>query len=235
MSAPPCPEMVGVPAGRVRLGVPSCPPRSGLHWVWHNGAEVEIGAFQLSRTHVTNGEYAAFLAATGHPAPRLHREPGFDHPRQPVLAVSWHDALAYCDWLAGATGRPYRLPRDAEYEHAARGGSEGTIFPWGDELDPRRACFGGRAGPCAAGSFAPNGFGLHDMVGNAWTWCAERFEEVSGGVAAINRPTNQDPSGNRVLRGGSYMTCHYLNLWIAYRHEDPADLRHESIGFRVAL
>lgn len=235
MNSVPLPEMVNVPAGRIHLGVPSCPPRSNLPWVWHNGMIVEVTAFQLSRTHVTNAEYRAFLAATGHPPPRHLDQPGFDRAMQPVVGVSWEDAAAYCGWLAQKTGRPYRLPGDAEWEYAARGGRENSIFPWGDALDPRFACFGGQAAPREVGSFAPNGFSLHDMIGNAWAWCRERFEDVSAGVKAINKPTGKDPAGNRVLRGGSYMTCHYLNLWIAYRHEDPADLQHESIGFRVAL
>ncbi|MBI4626348.1 MAG: SUMF1/EgtB/PvdO family nonheme iron enzyme [Verrucomicrobia bacterium] len=229
------PAMVNVPAGRIHLGVPACPPRSNLPWVWHNGTVVEVAAFQLGRTHVTNAEYRAFLAATGHPPPRHLDQPGYDSALQPVVGVSWNDATAYCGWLAQETGRPYRLPGDAEWEYAARGGHEGSIFPWGDALDPRCACFGGQAAPRNVGSFAPNGFGLHDMIGNAWAWCSDRFEDVSAGVKAINKPTGKDPADNRVLRGGSYMTCHYLNLWIAYRHEDPVDLRHESIGFRVAL
>lgn len=229
------PVMVNVPAGRIKLGLPACPPRSGLHWVWHTGATVEVAAFKLSRTHVTNAEYRAFLRATGRPPPDYLERPGFDGPMQPVVGVSWEDAGAYSDWLAARTGKPYRLPTDAEYEYAARGGRADAIFPWGDALDPRFACFGGQAAPRPVGSFDPNGFGLHDMIGNAWTWCRDRFEDVSAGVRAINRPTGRDPAGNRVVRGGSYQTCHYLNLWIAYRHEDPPDLRHESIGLRVAI
>ena len=235
MNSIPVPILMPVPAGRIHLGVPACPPRSNLPWVWHTGTEVEVAAFQLGRTHVTNAEYRAFLAATSHPpAPHLDA-PGLNGAAQPVVGISWDDATAYCDWLAQATGRPYRLPRDTEAEYAARGGREGSIFPWGDALDPRFACFGGQAAPRNVGSYPPNGFGLHDMVGNVWAWCSDRYEDVSGGAKATNRPTGKDPAGNRVLRGGSYMTCHYLNLWIAYRHEDPPDLRHESIGFRVAL
>ena len=227
--------MVDVPAGRIRLGVPVCPPRADFPWIWHTGARQEVASFQLSRTHVTNAEYRAFLEATSHPPPQHMAQSGFDGADQPVVGISWQDATAYCGWLVRETGRPYRLPFDAECEYAARGGREDSIFPWGDALDPRFACFGGHAAPRAAGSYPPNGYGLYDTIGNAWTWCSERFEEVSAGVKAVNTPTGKDPSGNRVLRGGSYMTCHYLNLWVAYRHEDPADLRHESSGFRVAL
>ncbi len=227
--------MIAVPAGQVTLGVPSCPPRPNFPWIWPTGAVAAVAAFQLSRTHVTNAEYHAFLVATGHAPPKQLEHPDFSHPQQPVVGVSWHDATAYCAWLAQATGQPYRLPSDSEWEYAARGGRAGAIFPWGDALDPSLACFGGHAAPKRVGSFPPNGFGLYDMTGNAWAWCSDRFEDVSGGLKASNQPTGQPTAGNRVLRGGSFMSCHYLNLWIAYRHEDPVDLQHESIGFRIAL
>jgi formylglycine-generating enzyme required for sulfatase activity len=227
--------MAHVPEGRIRLGLPRCPPRSNLPWVWHTGTALGVPAFQISRTHITNAEYRIFLSATTHPPPRYIDQPEFSAPMQPVVGVSWDDATAYCAWLQEKHQQPFRLLRDAEWEYAARGGREDSIFPWGDALDPQFACFGGQAAPREVGSFPPNGFGLYDMIGNAWTWCSDRFEDVSGGVKAINTPTGRDPASNRVLRGASYMTSNYLNLWIAYRHEDPADLRHESIGFRIAL
>ncbi|MBS0664405.1 MAG: SUMF1/EgtB/PvdO family nonheme iron enzyme [Verrucomicrobia bacterium] len=235
MNTPQLPELVSIPAGTIDLGVPACPPRSNFAWVWHTGRTKSVKAFKLARYHVTNAEYRVFLAETGHSAPAHISQPGFNGDRLPVVGISWEDATAYCAWLARRTGKPYRLPTDAEWEYAARGGRAGTIFPWGNGLDPEFAWFGGQAAPKPVGSYAPNGFGLHDMIGNAWQWCEERFEDVSEGVKAVNRPTGRDPAVNRVLRGGSFLTCHYLNLWIAYRHEDPPDLKHESIGFRLAL
>lgn len=235
MNPPLLPDLVEIPAGVIALGVPPCPPRPNFAWVWHTGTTKEVAAFRLARHHVTNAEYRGFLRDTGHPAPAHLEQPGYSGDRLPVVGVSWDDATAYCAWLARRTGKPYRLPTDAEWEYAARGGRAGTIFPWGDGLDPAFAWFGGQSAPKPVGSYEPNGFGLHDMIGNAWQWCEERFEEVSQGVKAVNKPTGRDPAINRVLRGGSFLTCHYLNLWIAYRHEDPPDLKHESIGFRLAL
>ena len=235
MKEPLLPDMVSVPAGQITLGIPACPPRANFAWVWHTGKTVPVVAFQLGRHQVTNDEYRVFVEATGRPGPAFINQPGFNAGRQPVVGVSWDDATAYCEWLAQRSGRPYRLPSDAEWEYAARGGRAGTIFPWGNALDPKCACFGGQPGPRPVGSYAPNGFGLHEMIGNVWEWCQDRFEDVSAGVKAVNHPTGRDPALNRVVRGGSFQTCHYLNLWIAYRHEDPPDLRHESIGFRVAL
>jgi formylglycine-generating enzyme required for sulfatase activity len=228
------PVTIQVPAGTVELGLPECPPNAGIHWLWHT-RRVEVAAFELGKFAVTNAEYRAYANATGAPLPSHIDKDGFNHDRQPVGGISWEDAKAYCKWLASYTGKHFRLPSDAEWEYAARGGQDGHRFPWGDALDPALACFGGVAAPVPVGSFAPNKFGLHEMVGNLWQWCEDRYEDVSQGVKARNNPTGKDTSGNRVLRGGSYLTTNMLNLWIAYRHEDPMDLRHECLGFRVAL
>jgi len=235
MNVPLLPELVRIPAGRVTLGIPPCPPRAGFAWIWHSGQAVDLAAFQLGRYQVTNAEYRAFVRDHGYPAPSHIERPEFNADRQPVIGISWQDAVAYCAWLAQRTGLPFRLPTDAEWEYAAHGDRPDAIFPWGNALDPQFACFGGQAAPRPVGSFPANSFGLHDMIGNAWEWCSDRFEDVSAGVKAVNKPTGKDPAQNRVVRGGSYMTTHYLNLWVPYRHEDPPDLRHESIGFRLAL
>ena len=151
-----------------------------------------------------------------------------DHP---VVHVSWLDARAYCRW-AGA-----RLPDEAEWEYAARGGLEGARFPWGDDLLPggehRMNVFQGRfpdhdtgedgfIGTAPVGAFAPNGYGLHNMTGNVWEWCADRFGPT--------RP------GQRNMRGGSYL-CHdsYCARYrCAARSANTPDSSAGNIGFRVA-
>src|SRR5690606_5945368 len=107
-------------------------------------------------------------------------KPGYDDDDdQPVVNICWLDAKAYCDWLARKTGKPFRLPTDAEWEYAARGGADDTAaFPWGDELDASRAWFGGKDAPRPVASYPPNGFGLYDMIGNVWQWCEDRFEDA---------------------------------------------------------
>jgi len=136
-------------------------------------------------------------------------------------------------WLSQRTGKFYRLPTDAECKYGTRGRSEASRFPWGDALDP--ACFGGEVAPRPAGFYAPNALGLYDMICNVWCWCSERYEDVSQEIPAVNKPTGKDTTENRVLRSGSYMTMNLLNLWITYRHEDPPDFRHRSIGSRIAM
>lgn len=230
----PIPELVQIPRGTIALGTPACPPNANIHWIWHTGKRVEVAAFQLGKYAVTNAEYRAYVNDSGAPAPSHIDKPRFNHDRQPVGGISWLDADGYCRWLSAKTGKAFRLPRDTEWEYAARGGRENTRFPWGNALGPEHACFGGDAAPRVVGSYPPNGFGLYDMIGNIWQWCDDRYEDLSEGIKSKNNPTGKDPSTNKCLRGGSYLTTQMLNLWIAYRHEDPMDLRHECLGFRVA-
>jgi formylglycine-generating enzyme required for sulfatase activity len=93
---------------------------------------VRVDAFRLAATQVTNAEYARFLSATGAASPPFWRDANFNHPEQPVAGPSWHEAARYCEWLTAQTGRQYRLPTEAEWELAARGGLEQKQFPWGD-------------------------------------------------------------------------------------------------------
>ncbi|NNN30665.1 formylglycine-generating enzyme family protein [Streptomyces sp. S3(2020)] len=150
-----------------------------------------------------------------------------DHP---VVHVSWHDAAAYAAW-AGK-----RLPTEAEWEYAARGGLEQKRYPWGDELDPggeyrcniwrgtfptRNTAADGYRGTAPVDAFAPNGFGLHNVSGNVWEWCADRWD------AGL-------PS--RVIRGGSYL-CHksYCNRYrVAARSANTPDSSSGHTGFRCA-
>jgi formylglycine-generating enzyme len=151
-----------------------------------------------------------------------------DHP---VVHVSWLDARAYCRWARG------RLPSEAEWEYAARGGLDGARFPWGDELTPggehRMNVFQGRfpeydtgedgyVGTAPVDAFPANGYGLHNATGNVWEWCADRFGPT--------RP------GERNMRGGSYL-CHESYCWryrCAARSANTPDSSAGNIGFRMA-
>ena len=141
---------------------------------------VQVGSFGMSRTATTNRLYALFLQATGHAAPPGWSDPRFNHPNHPVTSVSWFDAAAYCEWLAATTNKPFRLPTEAEWERAARGGLEGKLYTWGDEppQEQPRYIELWLEGPEPAGRRPPNGFGLHDISENVHEWCSDRKSVV---------------------------------------------------------
>src|SRR5437868_5847564 len=120
-----------------------------VHRVW-------IDAFLLGAKQVTNAEYSEFAS------PPCSDDSNLNDPAQPVIAVSWFDATRYCEWLTEITGRNFRLPTEAEWEAAARGGSENKLYPWGDE--PRRDY--PTSGPEKVGRGLPNAYGLYDMCEN---------------------------------------------------------------------
>lgn len=166
-------------------------------------------------------------------------------PDHPVVHVSWNDAQAYCAWSGT------RLPTEAEWEYAARGGLEQQRYPWGDDLEPdgRPTCniwrgtfptvntaADGYRSTAPADAFAPNGFGLHNTVGNVWEWCADRFSPDFHRTGPRTDPTGPPDGPTRVMRGGSHM-CHtsYCNRYrVAARTSNTPDTSAANIGFRVA-
>ena len=175
------PEMILIPAGSFRMGSDRRRNEGPVH-------EVELPAFEIAATPTTNRQYAKFCAATGAPRPKDPPAWGAyftEYPDHPVINVRLTDAVAYCNWLGKEQGRVYRLPTEAEWEKAARGGLEGKIYPWGDEPPDGRAQFGGRAFAWEivmhepqsrrVGCFEPNGYGLYDMSGNVWEWCSDWY------------------------------------------------------------
>jgi len=235
------PEIVIIPDGPVRLGVPDCPASTVLPHRWMERA-LAVPAFGIGRYPVTVGEYLGFARESGYAiAEDLKTDRRFENSGAPAAFISWIDAVRYCQWLSRKTGKPYRLVRDAEYEKAARGGLEGMRFPWGNELPEGRADWGNPNGsPKPVGSFAPNGYGLYDMVGSIWSWCEECFEQVVNSeqdraCMCYEDTLIRDVRLNPICRGGSFKTADATVLHCAYRHEDPSEGRFDCIGFRVAL
>ena len=235
------PEIVVIPAGPVRLGLPAFPDTSTLPHRWKEETLV-VPAFGIARYSVTVAEYLAFADDSGYAiTENLTTDARFENPRSPAAFVSWIDATRYCQWLSRKSGKSYRLVRDAEYEKAARGGADGKRFPWGDEPPQDQADWNNPQGkPNPVGSFPPNAYGLYDMAGSMWSWCEECFEQVvnpSEGRACMcyDDTLLRDVRLNPICRGGSFKTADPTVLQCAYRHEDPSEGRFDCIGFRVAL
>ena len=199
-----------------------------VHRVW-------IDAFLLSASQVTNEEYVRFLAATGAPAPPFWSDPNFNHPQQPVVAVSWFEASDYCDWLSKQTARFYRLPSEAEWERAARGGTEGRLFPWGNEPPQRLPNYATRwqTGPEPVARYAPNAYGLYDICENVHEWCSDWYQADYYSVSPDRNPRGPDTGVRRASRGGSWR--HHIKVSrCAARSSIPPHFQYADYGFRVA-
>lgn len=233
------PDIVMINACRVDLGQPPCPPEATFPHKW-KPRQVNVPSFGIGKYAVTVREYLTFVEQTGYAAdPQLSKDKRFADPNAPAAYTSWIDAVRYTQWLARETRKPYRLVRDAEYELASRGGLIGKKYPWGDESPDGRADFANPQGhPKPVGSYAPNGYGLHDMTGSMYCWCEECFEQVVHGDPAkmcYDDTCLRDTRLNAICRSGSFKTTDPASLYCAFRHEDPLEGRYDCIGFRVAL
>jgi len=211
------PEMVTIPAGRFRMG------RKG--WV-------SLKSFSMSRYEITFDEYDYFAEATGREKPS---DNGWGRGKRPVINVSWYDATAYAEWLSQVTGEPYRLPTEAEWEYAARGGTD-TEYWWGDEVGSNNAnceeC-GSRwdnKQTAPVGSFAPNPFGLYDTAGNVREWTCSEYSGKQQRCLSKNNASNESRLS---LRGGSWDDIAWV-VRSANRYRNTPSYRAGNNGFRVS-
>ena len=198
-AAPRDTAMVLIPAGTFVMGTEGTGDNSPPH-------AVRLDAFYVDRYEVTNAEYERFCRATGRDLPLFwgsdSLRSGPRYPDHPVVMVSWRDAHDYAAWHGK------RLPTEAEWECAARGGLVGKTYVDGDELDPSQANFtkSGRRGPVAVGSYAPNGYGLYDMAGNVQEWVADRYGADYYRTSPAENPTGPEQGRLCVIRGGGWYT-----------------------------
>lgn len=196
---------------------------------------VRVDAFELATCQVTNGEYHCFLGATNASPPPCWAQENFDGPKTPVVAVSWDEAVAYCNWLCRVTAKPYRLPTEAEWECAARGGLEGFLYPWGDAPPDSLPGYAERwkCGPEPVGLYSPNGYGLYNMGDNVHEWCADWYDPAYYKVSPDHNPQGATTGSRRASRGGSWR--HHIKVSRnAARSSIPPELQYADYGFRIA-
>ena len=184
------------------------------HWV-------TVAPFRMAPTQVTNAEFAAF------------RGFDFDDPHLPVTSVSWLDAVEYCAWLAAQRALPVRLPTEAEWEFAARGGCSGRLYPWGNELpvdEPGRW----RNGPEPVAQGEPNGYGLYDVCSNVHEWCSDWYDPAYYAMSPVEGPRGPCHGTRRASRGGAWRH-HIPYSRCAARSSIPPEFRYADYGFRICV
>jgi formylglycine-generating enzyme required for sulfatase activity len=254
---PDCPEMVVVPAGSYSMGAA---PDEEVATGREDQVRVAIAKpFAVGRFAVTRGEFAAFVAATGHKtdggcyrlsepkreADRNWDTPGFtQHDRHPVVCVNWNDASAYAAWLSSLTGKNYRLPSEAEREYVTRAGSV-TPFWWGRIISTDQANYNGnityaggakgewRKATVPVDSFTANLWGLYNVHGNVWEWTEDCWNERNAGNPGDGTARSTGDCSLRVLRGASFNNAPHT-LRSARRERDLLDNRVDTFGFRLA-
>ena len=213
-------KMVLIPAGSFDMGSGESSDEQPVHTVY-------VDAFYMDEYEVTNAQYWKFMSATGHREPRYWDDSDYNQPNQPVVGVDWNDAVAYARWA----GR--RLPTEAEWEYAARGGLSGRKYPWGDPISTSQANYGSNVGkPVPVGSYSANGYGLYDMAGNVYEWCSDWYDEDYYSSSPSRNPQGPSSGSTRVLRGGSWYNV-TVSLRVAGRNFfNPASTNYDGLGFR---
>jgi formylglycine-generating enzyme required for sulfatase activity len=214
--------------------------------------EVCVDSFWLGKYEVSNREYRAYRSS--HDSGDYGGK-SLDNNNQPVVEVSWEDARDYASWLAGKSGKAIRLPTEAEWEYAARGGTS-TVRFWGDSPDKacgyanvhdqtskrvntdfdwtHHNCDDGYAVTAPVGSFKENPYGLSDMLGNVWEWCSDRYDKDYYSSSPGKNPQGAAYSSRRVLRGGGWYIFPAFVRSASRGGLEPSS-RNSSLGFRLAF
>lgn len=238
------PTQGGAQDGRANFVEPIMIPVPG-QWFWmgcETGRDDEkpvhrvwVDSFELAAYQLTNADYRRFLEATGSPAPPYFANPDFNDPKMPVVAVSWHEAIAHCVWLSKITGKRYRLPTEAEWECAARGEAQGTAYSWGDSPPESLPDYAHRwkSGPEPVGLYSPNAYGLYNMGDNVHEWCADWYDPEYYKHSPERNPEGPTDGKRRASRGGSWR--HHIKVSRnAARSSIPPEFQYADYGFRIA-
>jgi formylglycine-generating enzyme len=191
-------SMVLIPSGSFIMGKNTQSPSD-----WQPEHTVKINSFYMDKLEVTNKQYFEFCKATNNPLPFFwgmkEFRSGPDFPDYPVVGVSYFEAEKYAKWASK------RLPTEAEWEYACRGGLAGKNFPFGDTIDSAKVNYGRKyKGIIKTGSLPPNGFGLYDITGNVWEWTSDFYSDDYYAVSPSENPGGPVRGRFKVIRGGSW-------------------------------
>lgn len=225
------PELIEVKGGFFMMGTDEGPDDE------KPGHEVWVDPFCIGKYTVTNHDYDVFLKSSQYPVPSPFRTNShFEDPLQPVVGTSWFDAQSYCAWLSRLSGRIYRLPTEAEWEYAARSGSNKNIYPWGTrnwaDWPELHSCF--QNGPEKVGSFEPSALGIYEMGMNVHEWCGDWYDKNYYYYSPGWNPPGAQDGMRRSSRGGSWR--HQIKITrCAARSSLPPGMRYADYGFRVVM
>ena len=221
------PPMVLIPAGEFIMG-----KDSEKGYDFSPAHKVKVNSIYMDRHEVTNGEYLRFCEATNHKLPEFWNSSifknGEDFLNYPVIGINWGEAKKYAEW----SGK--RLPTEAEWEYAARGGLIDKEYPNGDEWIKERAkqdSKGWKNLIDPVEKYEPNGFGLYDMGGNVWEWVSDRYSATYYEESKVDNPVGPDEGSNRVIRSGSWHSGAMCKR-VYYRKALPANWCDFAVGFR---
>ena len=246
-------DLLPIPAGWFQMGCETGQDNEKpVHGVW-------VDEFLLAACQVTNAQYQRFLRDTASPTPPFWNDPALNDPKQPVVGVSWHEATRYCEWLTTRVGtaalgcaagrclaaaariaRVFRLPSEAEWERAARGGNTDAdqLFPWGNTPPQDLPSYAARhsahwkTGPEPVGRDEPNAYGLHNMCDNVHEWCSDWYAADYYAISPEHNPRGPETGERRSSRGGSWR--HHIKMSrCAARSSIPPEFQYADYGFRV--
>tara|TARA_Y100001936_G_scaffold118412_1_gene115853 strand:- start:4591 stop:5391 length:801 start_codon:yes stop_codon:yes gene_type:complete len=224
--------MILIPEGYFQMGTFSGNnDEKPMHFVY-------TSSFYIDKYEVSNKDYQLFMEATGHPEPIFWDDPRFNDPEQPVVGVSWHDAMSYSKWK----GR--RLPTEAEWEKSARG-NDGRLWPWGGKFDKGFFFFfvnifgkNDNYSHTAPVNYYHSGvspFGLYNVAGNVWEWCLDWYDKnYYKSSPEINPEGPRGPLKMKVLRGGSWVNS-IEGVKVVKRAHNYPNIKNEIYGFRTVL
>jgi len=207
---------------------------SDNHYRWESPRHrVWLDAFEIARCSVTRWEYSFFLSETAYPEPAGWRDPSFVDADQPVVGVSWFAAISYCEWLSKLQSGTFRLPAEAEWEKACRGGLDGAEYAWGNEPPDGIEYFRGEwKAPKRVGQGPPNGYGLFNIGDNVHEWCLDWYADTYYASSPERNPAGPETGTRRVSRGGSWR--HQIKASrAAHRSSLPPDYQYTDYGFRI--